>query len=100
MEQPKNQAPFDQIELHAIIHGKVQGVCFRATARAIARKLAIRGTVRNLPDGTVELYAQGSRPQLEQLLAALEAAPPPIRVERLQLSWSSPTSSYPPFSIL
>jgi len=48
--------------------GRVQGVGFRATARALAQPLPITGLVRNEPDGTVWLEAQGLPDDVEQLL--------------------------------
>ena len=45
-----------------IVRGRVQGVYFRGSAQAQAEKLGLRGWARNLPDGTVEVYAQGPAP--------------------------------------
>jgi acylphosphatase len=54
--------------------GAVQGVGFRATAAAIARRHpAIRGWVRNLPDGRVELLAEGPTQPVESFLADIRA---------------------------
>jgi acylphosphatase len=49
--------------------GRVQGVGFRATAAALARRHSIRGWVRNLPDGRVELLADGPAEAVEAFLA-------------------------------
>jgi acylphosphatase len=49
--------------------GRVQGVGFRATAAAIAGRHAVRGWVRNLPDGRVELLADGPAAAVEAFLA-------------------------------
>jgi acylphosphatase len=51
--------------------GRVQGVGFRYTARQIAEGYAVSGHVRNLPDGTVELVAEGETDQVEAFLAAV-----------------------------
>lgn len=44
---------------HVIFIGRVQGVGFRYTAHRIAHRHQLTGFVRNLPDGTVEMFAQG-----------------------------------------
>ena len=55
----------------AFYSGHVQGVGFRYTARRIAQTFAVTGFVRNLADGRVELFAEGSRDELNSLLAAI-----------------------------
>ncbi len=66
------QIPPERDEVHAIVSGRVQGVGYRATVRHHASQFGIAGTVRNLPDGTVEVHAQGTPEQLEGFLQALE----------------------------
>jgi acylphosphatase len=56
------------IRLRVIYHGHVQGVCFRAVSVELARGTRAVGFVRNLPDGTVELEAEGARAEVETLL--------------------------------
>lgn len=51
--------------------GQVQGVGFRYTTQSIAGRYAISGFVRNLPDGRVELVAEGPEPELDQFLGDL-----------------------------
>jgi acylphosphatase len=51
--------------------GRVQGVGFRYTARALAAGYAVAGSVRNLPTGDVELIAEGAADQVDALLAAV-----------------------------
>jgi acylphosphatase len=51
--------------------GRVQGVGFRATAQALARRFAVTGWVRNLPDGRVRLLAEGPPGEVERYLAAV-----------------------------
>jgi acylphosphatase len=58
---------------HVIFTGHVQGVGFRFTARDFARDLDIVGWVRNLPDGSVEMLAEGEEAALTELLSRLKA---------------------------
>ena len=67
-----------------VAHGRVQGVGFRWWTHREAGRLGICGTVRNLPDGTVEAEAFGSRDQLDRLEHALRRGPPMSEVERLE----------------
>jgi acylphosphatase len=48
-----------------LFQGRVQGVGFRFTAQQIAQQLVVHGFVRNLPDGSVELVAEGEPDQVE-----------------------------------
>ena len=54
--------------------GRVQGVGFRYTAKTVAAGFEISGIVRNLPDGRVELAAEGAREELEAFRAAIRDA--------------------------
>lgn len=58
-------------EMHALVKGRVQGIGFRALTRHYATLLSLKGTVRNLPNGSVEIYAQGSKKTLEDLMEKL-----------------------------
>ncbi|WP_163327725.1 acylphosphatase [Desulfurobacterium thermolithotrophum] len=54
--------------LHAIISGRVQGVGYRAFTKNKAKLLGLKGFVKNLPDGRVEVYAEGEEEKLYKLL--------------------------------
>ncbi len=58
----------------AIYSGSVQGVFFRATARELAHDFDVTGCVRNLPDGRVELVAEGEVGEVDRFLAAVGRA--------------------------
>jgi acylphosphatase len=57
-----------------VYHGRVQGVGFRWTTHDIAQRHPVTGFVRNQPDGTVELVAQGAPAAIEAFLAEVESA--------------------------
>ena len=54
--------------LHILVRGRVQGVFFRASAQAQAHEENISGWVRNRPDGTVEIHAEGSEEELTRFV--------------------------------
>ena len=56
------------IAKHIIFSGRVQGVGFRYTARRIALRYELSGCVKNLPDGSVEMFAQGKSQALDDAL--------------------------------
>lgn len=62
------------------VRGIVQGVGFRAWVIRRARRLEVRGTVRNCADGSVEVEAAGEQARLDQLEALLDRGPPLARV--------------------
>lgn len=61
-----------QVRRRVIYSGRVQGVFFRATSAELARSFDVVGYVRNLPDGTVVLEAQGPVEEVEAFLLAVE----------------------------
>jgi len=63
------------IARRAVVSGRVQGVGFRFFAQRAARELGVVGWVRNLPDGTVETFAEGTEEALAAYLARLRAGP-------------------------
>ena len=67
-------AGVEPVRLTAIFRGMVQGVGFRFTAVRLADKFSLSGYVQNLRNGTVEVSAEGARPELERFLAAIQSA--------------------------
>lgn len=63
-----------------LVAGRVQGVFFRASTRAQAERLGIRGSARNLADGRVEVIASGTEAALAELEQWLHSGPPGARV--------------------
>jgi len=85
--------------LHLWVAGDVQGVGFRAYTAAIARNLRLTGWVRNLPNGQVEIWAEGPEAALKALWQAVYEGPPAATVEQVQGGWVQPTETYTTFSI-
>jgi acylphosphatase len=63
--------------VRAVVSGRVQGVNFRQATRAAARQLHLVGWVRNSPEGTVEVFAQGEPTAVERLIDWLWIGPAP-----------------------
>lgn len=67
----------------AVVHGRVQGVGFRAFAQRSAREAGVRGWVRNLPDGSVETACEGEPAAVERYLDLLRKGPLIGRVSKV-----------------
>ncbi len=76
------------MRVHAFVAGVVQGVWFRYFVAREARRLGLAGFVRNLPDGRVEVVAEGERAALERLVAAFRTGPPSAEVQDVRVEWS------------
>lgn len=83
----------------AQIEGRVQGVGFRAFTRSQARQLGLRGEVWNLPDGGVEVVAEGEDAALRELIAALRRGPDGSGVSAVRVEWSAATGEHSGFHI-
>jgi acylphosphatase len=66
------------------VSGRVQGVGFRWFVQRAADSCGVRGDVCNLPDGRVEVRAEGTRTALERLLHAVREGPPAARVDEVE----------------
>ena len=84
---------------HAIVSGRVQGVAFRWSTMREATRLGVVGTVSNLADGTVEVYAEGGDDALRSLAAWLDVGPSAATVERLDIVATEPTGAWSRFEI-
>ncbi|MFH1278747.1 MAG: acylphosphatase [Candidatus Eisenbacteria bacterium] len=71
----------ENVRIRVFVRGGVQGVSFRYFTRRAASNLGLSGWVRNLPDGGVELEAQGPRKDVESLLEEVRTGPPAAEVE-------------------
>ncbi len=90
----------DLVSVRVIVHGRVQGVYFRAFTASQVSELGLTGYVRNLPDWhSVEVQAEGERTRLERLIEHLKVGPPGSKVEKTVASWSEYTGKFDKFSI-
>lgn len=85
--------------IHAIVHGRVQGVGFRAFVVDRGISIGAKGWARNRWDGTVEVVAEGTHPQLERLLAALHQGPRMSDVTRVDVDWQDASGEFSSFHI-
>ncbi len=79
--------------------GRVQGVGFRYFTKETADNLGLTGWVRNLPDGSVEVFASGSRPALEQFMQSLKVGPIGSRVSSTRFQWFETPEKFEEFKI-
>ena len=74
-----------------VVHGRVQGVWFRESARRRADELGVAGWVRNRADGAVEAELEGARDGVEVLTDWFRRGPTGAQVERLEVEDAAPT---------
>lgn len=87
------------VALRVWVCGRVQGVGFRDFACRQARRLGVRGYVRNLADGRVEAYAEGPADRVQALVEALRRGPTAARVEGVDTEPVPPQGRYADFEI-
>ncbi len=88
-----------QQRLNAIVHGRVQGVGFRFFVLRQAVALGLKGWVRNLAEGTVEVLAEGDAASLRELLTALQEGPDAAFVRDVKWHYSAATGEFREFDI-
>ncbi|HPC60367.1 MAG TPA: acylphosphatase [Verrucomicrobiota bacterium] len=86
--------------MHIFYSGNVQGVGFRYTVKSVAAGYEVTGFVRNLPDGRVELLAEGSKDEIEAFRQAIRDSGLEHFVRQEQAAWSDATGEYRGFEIV
>jgi len=89
----------DRSRVHLLIEGRVQGVFFRASAQAEAHRLRVAGWVRNCPDGSVEIVAEGKRKDIDDLIAWCRHGPRGAEVWNVEIRWEEFTGEFSAFRI-
>jgi acylphosphatase len=86
--------------LQILYSGRVQGVGFRYTTKSLACGFEVTGTVRNLPDGRVELVAEGARAELEAFRRAVQDSEVGRFVRQETVEWSAAKNEFRGFEII
>ena len=86
-------------EAHITVSGRVQGVFFRMYTQREANSLNLKGWVRNLPNGNVEIVAQGQKEDIERLIKWCRKGPPLAQVNNVEVQWHTPTDKLEGFEI-
>lgn len=89
----------DKKQLHAIVHGRVQGVGFRYHTQEIAQAIGVVGWVRNKLDRSVEVVAEGTDVQLKRFLDFLHEGPTMAHVVSVDVNWRDATGEFTEFQI-
>jgi len=87
------------MRLNIFVEGLVQGVGFRAYTKRIADSYGLRGWVRNLPDGRVEILVEGDDEVLGYFIRDILKGPPAARVERVEIIKEAPDEPIYTFDI-
>lgn len=90
----------DIVQVHLVIHGRVQGVNFRNFTLKNAERAGIFGWVKNRQDHTVEALLQGAPGKVEEMKKTLEEGPAAARVDRVEEIESEESTIYYSFQIL
>jgi acylphosphatase len=90
-------SPADTVRLNLWVSGQVQGVGFRWWTRCRARELGLVGQAENLPDGRVQVTAEGSQQRCEQLLELLRVGDTPGAVTGVQVEYGPATGVFSQF---
>jgi acylphosphatase len=82
-----------------VVVGRVQGVGFRYFAQAAAAREGLHGWVMNLPDGRVEIIAEGDSDAIERFERHVRQGPPGARVETVEIDEQTPTGRITGFNV-
>jgi len=87
------------VRAHVIVHGRVQGVFFRAETQRAARERKVAGWVRNRRDGTVEAVMEGDKADVESAVAWCRQGSPLAEVEKVDVTWEPYSGDFSAFDV-
>ena len=85
---------------HVYVHGRVQGVFFRATTRDKAIALGVKGWVSNCQDGSVEAVFEGEKDIVEKIVNWCKKGPEGAFVNHIDVHWEKYSGEFDEFSIM
>jgi len=86
-------------QVHVYYSGRVQGVGFRMSAEEAAHHMQVRGWVKNLRDGRVELVAEADETTLQRFLREIEKGQMKNFIQHVELSWNPADGTFDDFEI-
>ncbi|MEN8259597.1 MAG: acylphosphatase [Pseudomonadota bacterium] len=86
--------------VHIYLSGRVQGVFFRASTKEMADSLGVTGIVRNLPDGRVEIIAEGDTQTVGEFVSWCRKGPPGAGVEAFSITEETCRDEYRDFAVV
>ncbi len=86
--------------MRILYSGQVQGVGFRYTARTVATGFSVTGIVRNLPDGRVELVAEGAKEELDAFRQAIRESGLDHFIRQEDATWHEASGEFRGFDIV
>ena len=84
---------------HLLISGRVQGVTFRANTKKKARRLNLKGWVRNTDNGKVEVVIEGEKDKIEKLIDWAWEGPSLAKVEDIDVEWQEEGQQFDDFKV-
>jgi acylphosphatase len=88
-----------KVRAHVFISGMVQGIFFRSETRNEAKKLGVKGWVRNLSDGRVEAVFEGEEKSVKELIEFCRRGPLGARVTGVDITWENYTGEFRNFEV-
>lgn len=87
------------VKAHLFIEGLVQGVFFRSYTRSVAKENNVKGWVKNLPDGRVEVVLEGKEEDVKKVIEFCKKGPPGAIVTNLEITWEEYKGEFDDFEI-
>jgi len=85
--------------VNIIVHGLVQGVLFRVNAKRIALSLGLKGYAKNVPDGSVEVVAEGPEDKLKDLIEFCKEGPEMAKVNKVDIHFDEASNEFDGFEV-